>query len=161
VDRRKTTFANPFLMGARTDLFPGAPSVNDRNHLDGPINYSALGSSNPPAYGPHHPAPIFPTGIFSTVQDDADLVHNLEHGHVRIIYDPDKLSAADVTALERMVRQFGPRSGLLLTPRRNNPTPVAATSWAHLITLDRVDLRLLRTFILVNRGYGPEGFITP
>lgn len=161
VDRRKTTFSDPFLMGARTDLFPGAPPVGDRRHLEGAINYATLGSTNPPTFGPHHPAPLLPTGVFGTAQDDADLVHNLEHGHVRIIYDPARLSAADVAALQRMVRQFGPKSGLLLTPRLNNPTPVAATSWAHLITLDRVDLRLLRTFIMVNRGYGPEGYITP
>lgn len=159
-DRRKTAFDDPFLLGTRTDLVPGAPPISDRTHLEGPINYAAMNASNPPTYGPHHPVPL-PTGIYTTPQDDADLVHNLEHGHVRILYDPAKVSSADIAALERMVRQFGPRSGIVLTPRQNNPTPIAATSWARLATLSRLDLRFLRTFIFVNRGHAPERYITP
>ena len=54
----------------------------------------------------------------------------------------------------------GPQPAIL-TPRLNNPTPIAASAWAHLVTLQQADLRFLRKFILVNRGYGPEGYITP
>jgi hypothetical protein len=151
-------FTDPGLLGVRTDLVPGAPDVNDRSHRTGPISYT--GHSNPPTYGPHHPHPLA-TGVYTTPQDDADLVHNLEHGHVWVSYDPARLTGAARRALKRLVESFGPQAGIVLTPRPGNPAPVALASWAHLLTLQGFNAPRVYRFLVTNRGHAPEGFITP
>jgi hypothetical protein len=159
VDRFARDFTDPGLLGVRTDLLPGAPPMV-RDHVDGPINYAAMGYTNPPAYGPHHPVPLLPTGVYTTSQDDADLVHNLEHGHVWISYNPG-LIGADLAALQQLVLGFGRRDGVVLTPRPADGTMLALASWAHLLPLNSFDAGLIRKFIMVNRGHAPEGFSTP
>jgi hypothetical protein len=164
-------FTDSSLLGTRTDLLPSAPDVNDRHHTIGSVDYAALGFTNPPTYGPHHArfsskkdrgAPVQPTGVYITEIDDADIVHNLEHGHVWLSYDPALLSASDVGKLQALVATFGgSRHGILLTPRTANVDAVAAVSWAHLMTFSGLDLDAIAQFIITNRGHGPEGFITP
>lgn len=164
-------FTDAGLRGTRTDLQSGAPDVTDRHHTTANINYAALGYSNPPSYGPHHArlatkndhgAPVQPTGSYLSEIDDADLVHNLEHGHVWLSYDPGLLSAADIAKLQAVVSTFGAtHQGIALTPRAANDQPIALVSWAHLQTLSGFDLDEIAKFIITNRGHAPEGFITP
>jgi len=163
-------FTDAGLLGTRTDL-PGAPDVTDRHHTTDPIDYAALGFTNPPTYGPHHfrrrtaldpGAPVQPTGVYATELTDADLVHNLEHGHVWISYDPTIISATDLARLRALVETFGgSRHGILLTPRTANDKAIALVSWAHLQELDSFDAAAIGNFIIANRGHSPEGFITP
>lgn len=148
------------LLGTRTDLLPGAPDINNRPHTTEPIDYAALGFTNPPTYGPHHPSPVQPTGIYSTVLEDENLVHNLEHGHVWISYDPALISAADLAELEDVVEYIGSFSGVILAPRPANDTMIALVSWGRLQTLTSFSADAVRNFIVTNRGYAPEGFIT-
>ncbi len=168
------SFTDANLRGTRTDLVAGAPAVS-ATHVNGDIDYS--NHSNPPTYGDHHPSDslgtdsdpgITPrsTGIYTTEQPDEDLIHNLEHGHVWISYDPSLLSDADIAALEQLVRDGagnaeGSGVGVILTPRPANDQAIALASWAHLQTLDSYDPSLIRDFVDTNRGKAPEGFITP
>ncbi len=152
------TFSDPGLLGDRTDLLAGAPDVNIRTHVTGSIDYS--GHTNPPSYGPHHPSPLF-SGIYLSEQADADLVHNLEHGHVWISYNPALLDASDILRLQYLVAAFGAGKGIVLTPRSGNATAIALVSWAHLEQLTSLDLTEAREFILTNRGHAPEGFAIP
>jgi hypothetical protein len=113
-----------------------------------------------------NPAPIIPTGVQTTALPDVDLIHNLEHGHVWISYHPTLLSAADLAALQQLIRDgagsaAGSGVGVILTPRSANTTAIAMASWAHLQTLNAYDATAVRTFIETNRGHAPEGFITP
>jgi hypothetical protein len=149
-------FTSPNLMGRPTYLDPGARPVT-RDHVLGVISYAGYG--NPPTYGPHHPQPLNP-GIYDTQQDDADLVHNLEHGHIWISYNPSLLGTS-LAALQDLVRSFGdPASaGILLTPRAGNDTAIALASWGRLLTLDSFQPDTIRRFILTNRGSAPEGFL--
>jgi hypothetical protein len=162
------------LLGIRTDLVPGAPPIT-ATHVDGDIDYT--GYSNPPTYGNHHGSDPGgtdsnpgitprPTGIYTTEQPDEDLVHNLEHGHVWISYNPSLISDGDLTALEQLVRDGSPEPngggvGVILTPRAANDSAIALASWAHLLTLDEFDAATIRSFVETNRGKAPEGFITP
>jgi hypothetical protein len=165
------SFTDSALLGIRTDLQPGAPDITDRHHTNGPVDYESLGFTNPPTYGPHHVrfarnndkgAPVQPTGVFLTELDDADLVHNLEHGHVWLSYDPGLLNAGDIAKLRALVTAFGgSRQGILVTPRAANDDPIALVSWAHLQTLSSFELDTLAQFIITNRGHAPEGFLTP
>ena len=105
------SFAAPGVLGTRTDLVAGAPPLS-ADHVDGDIDYT--GYSNPPTYGPHHgfdPQGVDqnpgitprPTGIYASEQPEEDLIHNMEHGHVWISYNPNLISNADRLALERLV----------------------------------------------------------
>lgn len=168
------SFTDPNLLGTRTDLVAGAPAIT-ANHVDGDVDYS--NHSNPPTYGDHHGfdpdgtdanpgITPRPTGIYTTEQPDEDLIHNLEHGHVWISYDPGLLSATDIAALEQLVRDGvgnadGSGQGVILTPRADNDHAIALASWARLLTLDQYDPATIRDFVNINRGKAPEGFITP
>jgi hypothetical protein len=164
------SFTDSALRGTRTDLLPGAPDVSDAHHTTADVDYEALGFTNPPTYGPHHArfsstgdrgAPVQPTGVYTIEIDDADIVHNLEHGHVWLSYDPALVTAQTIARLEALVVTFGSGKGVLLTPRSSNDNPIALVSWAHLQTLANFDLTEIAKFIITNRGHSPEGFITP
>ena len=168
------SFDEPGLLGLRTDLVPGAPPMT-ANHVDGEIDYT--GYSNPPTYGDHHGfdpngtdsnpgITPRPTGVYSSEQPDEDLIHNLEHGHVWISYNPDIIDDSDLASLENLVRDGSPDPngggvGVILTPRAANDTMIALVSWGRLLTLDSYDPTTIRDFVEANRGKAPEGFITP
>lgn len=168
------SFEDEDLLGIRTDLVPGAPAIT-RTHVDGDVDYSR--HSNPPTYGDHHPFDprgddvnpgLTPraTGVYTEEQPEEDLIHNLEHGHVWISYDPELIGPADLAALEQFVRDGstndnGGGVGVILTPRAANDDMIAVASWARLQTFDRYDPIAIRNFIETNRGHAPEGFITP
>jgi hypothetical protein len=156
---------DPNLRGTRTDTQPGAPAVV-RTHVTTAVDYT--GHSNPPSYGPHHAVlrdaqdnivTPRPTGVYTTEQPDEDLVHNLEHGHVWISYNPNMLSASDRTALEQLVNDGGTDTGVIVTPRSRNTSPIVLTSWVHQMSLNTFNANTIRDFIVTNRGHAPEGFI--
>lgn len=158
-------FDSPDLLGIRTDLVAGAPAIS-RDHVTEAVNYA--GYSNPPTYGPHHgfrtddggrSITPRPTGIYDTEQPDEDLVHNLEHGHVWVSYNPALIRAVDLRDLQQLVRDGGTNNGVIVTPRAENSSAIAMASWAHLEELDRFDETRVRSFIETNRGHAPEGFI--
>jgi VCBS repeat-containing protein len=168
------SFQQSGLLGTRTDLVSGAPAIT-ATHIDGDIDYT--GYSNPPTYGPHHGFDANgtdanpgitprPTGVHTTEQPDEDLVHNLEHGHVWISYNPSLIGSGDLAALEQFVRDGSPDEngggvGVILTPRAANDAMIAVASWAHLLKLSMYDPATIRDFVETNRGKAPEGFITP
>ncbi len=159
------SFEDAGVLGIRTDLQPGAPPLT-ATHVTTAVDYT--GYSNPPTYGPHHGFlvdgqgdSITPraTGVYQTEQPDEDLLHNLEHGHVWISYNPTRLSSEDISKLEQFVIDGGTDTGVILTPRAGNSTAIAAASWARLQTFDLYDPIALRNFVEANRGKSPEGFI--
>ena len=167
-------FDDPDLLGTRTDLVAGAPPITAL-HIDGDVDYT--GYSNPPTYGNHHGfdpdgtdvnpgITPRPTGVYTEPQPEEDLIHNLEHGHVWISYNPSLISDGDRSALEQLVRDGsndtnGGGVGVILTPRPENDSMIALASWAHLQKLDSYDPIAIRDFVETNRGHAPEGFITP
>jgi hypothetical protein len=164
------SYTDPSLLGTRTDLSPGSPDISDATHVIGPVDYSAFGTGNPPSYGRHHSrflrggdhgAPVRPTGVYTSVLDDADVVHNLEHGHVWVSYNPTLIGAADLRMLRFVVSAFGSGHGIILSPRPANGAAIALVSWGHLLTLSNLNVGSVVDFILTNRGHAPEGFITP
>ena len=159
-------FDDDDLLGIRTDLVDGAPEVTENQHVTGPVDYSDF--SNPPTYGPHHGAlrdddgnSIIPrpTGVYSTPQPDEALVHNIEHGHVWISYNPALISPSDLAMLEDFVNDGGTDAGVILTPRDANTSAIAVASWARLLELDSFNDEEIRDFVNTNRGHAPEGFI--
>lgn len=168
------SFDDSAVLGVRTDLLPGAPPIT-REHVNGDVDYSR--HSNPPTYGDHHPfdpvdGDVNPgptpreTGVYATEQPEEDLIHNLEHGHVWISYNPSLISENDLILLDQMIRagsdeEDGGGVGVIMTARSANDDAIALVSWGRLQTLDRFDEATIRNFVETNRGKAPEGFLTP
>lgn len=99
------------------------PPQEGRDHKP-PFTYK----TNPPTSG-NHDGRWANTGIFSTAPPDANLVHNLEHGHVIIWYKPD-LDPTILDGLKGLVRKEAAR--LIVVPRADMPYTVAFTAWTRI-----------------------------
>ncbi len=122
-----------------------------QQHLQAGQDYTAY-NSTPPTSGPHAPTPA-PCGVSSEPIPNTVQVHDLEHGVVMVQYRPG-LDASQVQALEALGRSYA--SHVIVAPYPRLPTPVAATAWTKLMTLDRADAGKLRRFIDRFRQHGPE-----
>ncbi|HEX7196242.1 MAG TPA: DUF3105 domain-containing protein [Candidatus Limnocylindria bacterium] len=117
----------------------------------GPDPYSSL----PGTSGPHwDPSGIANWGVYSTPQNESQLIHNLEHGGIVIWYDPDALDDAQVAELSSYVESqvssgISGRYKFILTPWGGSEelgAAVAVTAWRHLLKLDAFDLDAIRGF---------------
>ncbi len=169
------SFEDDRLLGIRQDELPGAAANPEPAiHQDGDIDYAALGYpvGQPPTYGMHHGfdgtgtdvnpgITPRPTGVYESEQPDEDLVHNLEHGHIWISYDPAQLTEGQIERLREIVESFERLGGVILTQRAANDDalPIAVASWSRILQLATVDEAVIRDFVRTNRGHSPEGFI--
>ena len=110
-------------------------------------------NSNPPTGGWHYGAAV-QTGIYDKEFSDEQVLHNLEHGHVWIAYEPD-LDTESINKLAEIAKDYG--SKIIMTPRPANDSPIALVAWQYLLKLDTVDENIVRQFIETHRGIaGPE-----
>ena len=121
----------------------------------GPDPYSSL----PGTSGPHwDPSGIANWGVYSTPQNESQLIHNLEHGGIVIWYDPDLLDDERVDELASYVESqvatgLGGRFKFILTPwggEGDLGSPVVVTAWRHLLALDEFDMDRVRGFADAN-----------
>jgi len=121
----------------------------------GPDPYSSL----PATSGPHwDPSGIANWGVYSTAQNESQLIHNLEHGGIVIWYDPDLLDDEQVNELTSYVEAqvatgLGGRFKFILTPWGGEAelgSPVVVTAWRHLLALDEFDMDRVRGFADAN-----------
>jgi hypothetical protein len=122
-----------------------------QQHLQAGQDYTSY-NSTPPTSGPHAPAPA-PCGVSSQPIPNTVQVHDLEHGVVMVQYRPG-LDPGQVQALQELGRSYS--SHVIVAPYPGLPTPVAATAWTKLMTLERADTGKLRRFIDQFRQRGPE-----
>jgi hypothetical protein len=122
-----------------------------QQHLQAGQDYTGY-NSTPPTSGPHDPTPA-PCGVSSQPIPNTVQVHDLEHGVVMVQYRPG-LDPGQVQALEALGRSYS--SHVIVAPYPGLPSPVAATAWTKLMTLDRADTGKLRRFITLFRQHGPE-----
>ncbi|MFG1951388.1 DUF3105 domain-containing protein [Micromonospora sp. NPDC048830] len=97
----------------------------------------------PPTSGPHSPRVITP-GIYREPVLEELQVHALEHGHIMLQYAPD-VSAADVTALERIGRRY-PRD-VVVAPYPALGHGIGLSGWQRLQRLDTLDERAITAFV--------------
>ncbi|MFF2113983.1 DUF3105 domain-containing protein [Rhodococcus koreensis] len=104
---------------------------------------------SPPFGGAHDQYWATCTGI---VYPDAirteNAVHSLEHGAVWVTYDPDRLSADDITALAAHV-EGEPYS--LMSPYPGLGSAVSLQSWGHQLRLDDVHDQRIADFLTALR----------
>jgi hypothetical protein len=162
------------LMSGGQDPNQGVAQADDGNaHVDigitcrtagdpcGPDPYSSL----PATSGPHwDPSGVANWGVYSTPQNETQLIHNLEHGGIVIWYDPDAVDAAQVDELSRYVTTqvssgISGRFKFILSPwggEEELPSPIVATAWRYLLELDEVDTGALDAFTRARYGIAPE-----
>ena len=140
------------------------PGANDREHVDGAVNYK----QNPPVFGPHAPSPASDGNYVG--QGDVSresLVHALEHGRVVIWFKP-ALAKRRVSQLETLFAEpmEGSPAGYkqLLVENAEIPGEVAATGWGQQIICPRftnATFDALRAFRLRAVDKGPENVPYP
>lgn len=112
----------------------------------------------PPTGGPHYGDVIRP-GFYEDPQVLGALVHNLEHGHVVIYYDPAAMSPAVRASLRRFANQHtGAWQAVLVVPNpRDDPqSDYVLTAWGKLYRMDGYDARVVKAFLSEYLGRGPE-----
>jgi hypothetical protein len=126
--------------------------------------------SNPPSSGPHYP--IWADFLeYSSPVPDGYLVHSEEHGAVLLLYDCPS-GCDDVVAELRALRaavptdplcdpSMGERVRIILAPRPDNDSPIAAAAWGNTYKADCFDGASLAKFIADHYAQGPEDFCSP
>ena len=107
-----------------------------------PVDYDADYGMSPPAGGNHWGAWLN-CGIYTEPQQNENAVHALEHGAVWITYNPDELTADEITTLQDSL----PETYVVMSPYPGLQAPVVASAWGNQVELDGVDDPRLSDFV--------------
>jgi hypothetical protein len=107
-----------------------------------PVNYEADYGMNPPAGGNHWGAWLN-CGIYTEPQQNENAVHALEHGAVWVTYNPEELTADEISALQKSL----PETYIVMSPYPGLQAPVVASAWGNQVELDGVDDPRLADFV--------------
>lgn len=122
--------------------------LQGRDHIEVGATHDPY-NSNPPSSGPHYGQPA-QTGIYDKAFPDEQLVHNLEHSHVWIAYQPASASAEMIDRLAEIAKTY--KSKVIMTPRVANDAPIALVAWQRVLKLQTLDENLINQFIRRYRG---------
>ena len=112
--------------------------------------------TDPPTSGAHYEAPVAP-GFYDREMPAEALVHNLEHGHIVIYYDPERTPAEDIEKIRRLTEQYSDYWDAVVGVPRNDPEyPVILTAWTKMLRLKEWDEERVNAFVDAFRGRGPE-----
>ncbi|OGD89478.1 hypothetical protein A3D04_02125 [Candidatus Curtissbacteria bacterium RIFCSPHIGHO2_02_FULL_40_16b] len=109
-------------------------------------------NSNPPSSGPHWPSPAV-KGVFDKPMPDETALHNLEHGHIWIAYDPS-ISEEVKTKLAETAQNDDWK--IIMSPREGNDAKIALVAWGRVLNMDEPDFARVEDFIKTYRNRGPE-----
>lgn len=108
------------------------------NHVTTPVQYEQT-----PPVGGDHSATWLNCGVYEQPVPNENAVHALEHGAVWVTYDPARIDAEQVAALQEEL----PDTYTVLSPYEGLPAPVVASAWGAQITMDSVDDSRLGDFV--------------
>ncbi len=119
--------------------------------------------SLPGTSGPHWGTPAN-WGVYSTPQNESQVIHNLEHGGIVVWYDPDLLDAEGIDALTTYVTTqvssgVSGRYKFILSPWAGVeplPAPVVATAWRYTLEVETADTDAIDAFARARYGRSPE-----
>lgn len=109
-------------------------------------------NSNPPTSGSHY-AEAAAWGIYDKELSDEQLIHNLEHGGIWISYK-DLNNQELVNKLKDIADDYSIK--VIMTPRPQNDSAIAAAAWQRLLKLDSFDEKQIKSFIKAFINKGPE-----
>jgi hypothetical protein len=159
-----------FLFGRGAENGGGNLGTQQIDDGQGHITEGTAGGpyhSIPATSGPHWSAADSPGpwGVYSSAQPQERMLHNMEHGGIVIWYQPAKLDAAGVAALQTYVNQqiTTTQFKVILTPWRGADFghPIAVTAWNWLLYLDTANVDAVRTFFDAHYAKSPEPFGGP
>ena len=139
---------------------------NGRNHIAEGTSGGPY-SSTPATSGSHWSSADSPGpwGVYESAQPQERMLHNMEHGGIVIWYQPARLDAAGVTALQNYVRQqvTTTQFKVIVTPWSGPDFghPIAVTAWGWLLYLDTANIDGIRTFLDAHYDQSPEPFGGP
>ena len=122
-------------------------------------------SSTPGTSGPHwDPSALANWGVYTTPQNESQVIHNLEHGGIVIWYDPDAVDDEGVEAMSQYVTAqvssgISGRFKFILSPWGGEdplPSPVVATAWNWMLELEEPDTEAIAAFAREHYGIAPE-----
>ncbi|MEX0616390.1 MAG: DUF3105 domain-containing protein [Candidatus Woykebacteria bacterium] len=126
-------------------------TIQSRDHINPGTPHPSY-NSNPPTSGPHWPTPQT-CDIYNEPVADESAIHSLEHGAVWITYkDKDDTDLAG--KLKAIVEKN--KAKVLLSPRPENDSKIALSSWGRLMKLSDFDENQISQFIKSNRNNSPE-----
>ena len=126
------------------------PSLGQQHVL--PSSPEIMYNSNPPTSGPHYATPA-QSGIYDTEFPDRELIHNIEHGHIWISYEPN-LPKDEIEQLAVIAKSYGTK--IIMASRAKDDSPIVIAAWQHLLKLNTVDEAQIKTFVNALQGHGPE-----
>ena len=131
-----------------------------------PTGTSPLWNTNPPTSGPHYEIPAV-YGSYTAPLNLAQLVHNLEHGGIYILYGP---GVPDATVAQLQSFYDNHTRGTILAPLPSLGNKIAHGAWttkdandptngtAHLAKCTSFDEKAFGTFFDDFQFQGPERF---
>lgn len=133
-----------------TDYSQAYPILG-RNHIaDGS---TSTYNSNPPTSGDHYAAPAT-VRFYDRALPDGQLIHNMEHGHIWIAYQPD-ISPEIIDKLKDFTG-----GNVIAAPRSDNDLDIALVAWGRLDKFDiennELPLQRIKDFIIRYQNRGPE-----
>jgi hypothetical protein len=142
-----------------------AEKSNDHSILT-PTGVSAKWNTSPPTSGPHYAVPVL-WGAYTAPVNLGQIVHNLEHGGVYILYGP-RVPAATVAQLRTFYD--GHRNATVMAPLPSLGDKIALGVWttksanqpdtgtAYLAKCTSFDDAAFAAFFKAFQGKGPERF---
>jgi len=135
---------------------PIRPSDDSRAHV--PYGTKRYVGTEPPTSGPH--ASPMPWQSYDADIDDANALHNLEHGGIYISYRFD-LPAVQVDRIKSLFSQPSSRPGfnpvkILIAPRTPNQSPIVLSAWEKNLKLESFDEDKMVEFYESNVNQAPE-----
>jgi hypothetical protein len=142
------------------------PALRGVHSITTPTGRSPLWNTNPPTSGPHYEIPAI-WGAYTEPLNMAQLVHNLEHGGIYILYGP-RVPDAAVAQLRSFYE--GHTRGTILAPLPSLGNKIALGAWttrdandasngtAHLAKCTSFDEDAFGAFFDEFQFQGPERF---
>ena len=141
----------------RSTSLPGVYYADQgRGHLQAGEQYNSY-NSNPPTSGPHAPSPTS-WGVHTTPVPKENLVHNMEHGGVLILYNCTSRCDDIVTALADYTNaELAKGKNIVMAPYPGMQQHIALVGWTRLDAFDDLDMERVQRFIDTHeRRFNPE-----
>ncbi len=142
------------------------PALEGTHSITTPTGTSTLWNTSPPTSGPHYQTPAI-WGAYTEPVNMAQLVHNLEHGGIYILYGP---GVADATVAQLRSFYDDHTRGTIIAPLPSLGDQIALGAWttksandpadgtAHLAKCTAFDADAFDAFFGAFQFKGPERF---